>query len=62
MLTPPLTTAQTQSILFIKISMTVQASEGRSGTQTATLSRYVMLRVPDPQLQTGGFIDQNENF
>ena len=60
LLTPPLTTAQTQSILFIKISMTVQASEGRSGTQTATLSRFVMLRQPEPNANT--WININENY
>jgi hypothetical protein len=60
LLTPPLTTLQTQSIVFIKISMTVQASEGRSGTQTATLSRFVMLRQPEPNANS--WIDINENY
>jgi len=55
------TPSSIRSISVIKIAMTVTASQGRSGTQTATLTRYVMFRVPDPQLQTG-FIDQNENF
>jgi type II secretory pathway component PulJ len=54
------TTSSIQTIVFAKISMTVQASEGRSGTQTATLSRYVMFRQPEPNANS--WIDINENY
>jgi hypothetical protein len=60
LLTPPLTTAQIQSIVFAKISMTVQASEGTSKMQTATLSRYIMFREPEPN--ANNWQDINETY
>jgi len=54
-------TATIQTIWAIKISMTVTATQGRSGSQTATLSRYVAFRAPEPHANTG-WVDQNENF
>lgn len=57
----PFTTASIQSIWAVKISMTVTASQGRSGTQTATLSRYVVFRDPDPQKNLN-WVDPNESF
>jgi len=53
-------TASIQTIKIIKIVMTVQTSQGTSGTQTQTLTRYVLLRNPEPN--ANNWMDLNENF
>lgn len=61
----PFSQSSIQSIWAIKISMTVTASQGKSGVQTATLSRYVVFRNPDPQKNiylAGSWVNPNENF
>jgi hypothetical protein len=37
-----------RSIRIIRVALTVQAEEGRSGVQTQTFTRMVMLRNPRP--------------
>lgn len=49
-----------RTIRIISVSLTVQGSEGRSGVQTQTLKRYVLLRNPEPN--ANNWLDQNENF
>jgi len=56
-LTTPATIRQIQ---IIGISITVQGAEGRSGVQAQTLTRYVLLRNPEPN--TNNWVDQNEKF
>jgi hypothetical protein len=51
---------QIRKIRIISISLTVQGSEGRSGVQTQTLTRYVLLRNPEPN--ANNWLDQNEDF
>ncbi len=57
-------TASIQTIKIIKIVMTVQTSQGKSGTQTQTLTRYVLLRNPEPNASNGGagWLDFNESY
>lgn len=40
--------AQIRSIRVVKVSLTVEAVEGRSGVQRQTFSRMIMLRNPQP--------------
>ncbi len=58
------TTATIRTIKIIKIVMTVQTSQGKSGTQTQTLTRYVLLRDPEPNAANlgAGWLDINENY
>lgn len=51
---------QIRKIRIISVSLTVQGSEGRSGVQTQTLTRYIMLRNPEPN--ANNWLDANENF
>jgi len=51
---------QIRKIRIISISLTVQGSEGRSGVQTETLTRYVLLR--NPEANANNWLDINENF
>ena len=56
-----LTSATTiRTIRIISVSLTVQGSEGKSGVQTQTLKRYVLLR--NPEANANNWLDQNENF
>lgn len=56
-----LTSATTiRQIQTIKVTLTVQGSEGRSGVQLETLTRYVLLRNPEPN--ANNWVDVNENF
>ncbi len=52
--------AQIRRIQIISLSLTVQGSEGQSGVQTQTLTRYVALR--NPEANANNWVDQNENF
>lgn len=52
--------AQIRKIRVISITLSVQGSEGRSGVQTETLTRYVMLRNPEPN--ANNWVNVNENF
>lgn len=52
--------AAIRTIRIISISLTAQGSEGQSGTQTQTITRYVMLR--NPEANANDWVDQNENF
>jgi prepilin-type N-terminal cleavage/methylation domain-containing protein len=54
------TAASIQQIQMIQISITVQHAEGASGTETVTLTRYVTLRNPDPNVN--GWVDVNEAY
>lgn len=49
-----------QTIRVINVSVTVQGSEGRSGVQTQTLARIVVLRNPEPN--ANNWLNVNENF
>jgi len=51
---------QIRRIRIISVSLTVQGSEGQSGVQTQTLTRYVLLR--NPEANANSWVDQNENF
>lgn len=51
---------QIRLIRLIRISLTVQATEGRSGVQTQTWTRNVMLRNPEPN--TNDWKNLNESF
>jgi prepilin-type N-terminal cleavage/methylation domain-containing protein len=54
------TPSSIQQIRMIRISMTVQGSEGTSGSQTETLTRDVTLRNPEPN--ANNWIDVNEAY
>ena len=49
-----------RQIQIISIAMTVQASEGRSLTQTQVFTRYVQLWNPEPNANS--WVDANENY
>ncbi len=51
---------QIRTIRIVSVSLTVQGSEGRSGVQTQTLTRYVLLR--NPEANANNWLDVNENF
>lgn len=51
---------QIRLIRLIRVSLTVQGAEGRSGTQTQTWTRNVMLRNPEPN--TNDWKNLNESF
>jgi type II secretory pathway pseudopilin PulG len=52
--------AQISTIRIISVTLTVQGSEGQSGIQTHTLSRYVLLR--NPEANANNWVNVNENF
>ena len=52
--------SQIRRIQIISLSLTVQGSEGQSGIQTQTFTRYVLLR--NPEANANSWVDQNENF
>jgi len=52
--------ATIRQIQAINITLTVQTSQGRSGSQAETLTRYVTFRNPNPQTNT--WVDVNENY
>src|SRR4029077_6367344 len=54
------TPSSIQQIRMIRISMTVQGSEGTSGSQTETLTRDVTLRNPEPN--ANNWLDVNEAY
>ena len=54
------TPSSIQQIRMIRISMTVQGSEGTSGSQSETLTRDVTLRNPEPN--ANNWIDVNEAY
>lgn len=56
-LTSPTTIRQIQ---IVRVSLTVQGSEGRSGVQMQSLTRYVFLRNPEPN--ANNWLDVNENY
>jgi hypothetical protein len=49
-----------RKIRIVSITLTVQGSEGKSGVQTETLTRYVLLR--NPEANANNWLDQNEAF
>jgi hypothetical protein len=51
---------QIRKIRVISITLSVQGSEGRSGVQAETLTRYVTLRNPEPN--ANNWVNVNENF
>jgi hypothetical protein len=51
---------QIRKIAAIKISLTVQGSEGASGVQTQTLARSVVFWNPEPNVNN--WINANENY
>ena len=52
--------AQIRRIRAIIISLTVEATQGSSGTQSQTWTRLVMLRNPEPNLNN--YMDLNETY
>lgn len=59
-ITDLITPSSIQQIRMIRISMTVQGSEGTSGNQSETLTRDVTLRNPEPNANT--WVDVNEAY
>jgi prepilin-type N-terminal cleavage/methylation domain-containing protein len=52
--------AQLRKIRVISVTLSVQGSEGRSGVQAVTLTRYVTFRNPEPN--ANNWVNVNENF